>query len=89
MPVEEIIRQIMEQRKIIRDAQARQDELEDALIAAKDKEWDQISVKMASEKSGLSQPTIYRFINEGKLVNITHKGSLKYISNSELEKLDC
>ena len=89
MPVEEIIRQIREQRKIIRDAQARQDELEDALIAAKDKEWDQISVRKASEKSGLSQPTIYRLINEGRLVNVTHKGSLKYVSNSELEKLDC
>lgn len=88
MPVEEIIRQIEEQKEIITSAQKKQDELIKTLYKANDKEWDLISVKKAANKSGLSASTIYRFINSGKLKCI-HKGSLKYVSNSELEKLDC
>ena len=88
MPVEEIIKELAEQKKIIQSAQKRQEELQELLISAKDKDWDLISVSKAVEKSGLSATTIYRFINQGKLRCI-YKGSLKYISNSELEKLNC
>lgn len=88
MPVEEIIRQIEEQKIIITTAQKKQDELIKTLYNANEKEWDLMSVAKASEKSGLSQATIYRFINSGKLSCI-HKGSRKYVSSSELEKLDC
>lgn len=88
MPVEEIIKQIEEQKKIITTAQKKQDELMRTLYKANEKDWDLVSVTKASEKSGLSKATIYRFINSGKLRCI-HKGSKKYVSNSELEKLDC
>lgn len=87
MSVEEIIKELAEQKKIILTAQKRQDELENALISAKEKDWDLISVKKASEKSGLSITTIYRLINSGKL-KCVHKGSLKYVSSKELELLD-
>ncbi len=88
MPVEEIIKELSEQKKIIAEAQKKQDQLVSSLISANDKEWDLISVNKAAQKSGLSVTTIYRFINTGKL-KCVHKGSLKYVSNSELEKLDC
>lgn len=87
MPVEEIIREIDEQKKIISDAQKKQDELLKSLISAKDEDWDLVTVQKAAEKSGLSVPTIYRFINSGKL-RCTHKGSRKYVSSRELESLD-
>ena len=88
MPIEEIIKELAEQKKIIYSAQKRQEELETALISASEKEWDMVSVSKAAEKSGLSVTTIYRFINRGKL-KCVHKGALKYVSSSELEKLDC
>lgn len=88
LTVEEIIGQLKELRRVIHEAQERQAALEEELVSAKDKDWDMISVKKASEKSGLSVATIYRFINSGKL-KVKHKGSIKYVSNSELEKLDC
>lgn len=88
MPVEEIIKELNEQKKIISSAQKRQSELEDLLISAKDEDWDLISVSKAAQKSGLSYTTIYRFIQSGKL-KCVHKGSLKYVSNKELEALDC
>lgn len=87
MPVEEIIKGINTQKKIISEAQKKQDELVKSLISAKDEDWDLVSVRKAAEKSGLSVPTIYRFINSGKL-KCTHKGSRKYVSSRELESLD-
>lgn len=87
MPVEEIIKQLVEVRNIITDAQKRQIELEDALIHANDKEWDSISVSKAVTKSGLSASTIYRFIQAGKIKCI-HKGSLMFVSSKELEEFD-
>ncbi|SEP83719.1 Helix-turn-helix domain-containing protein [Treponema bryantii] len=87
MPVEEIIKELSEQKRIISDAQKRQEELVQSLISANEKEWDLISVAKASQKSGLSVTTIYRFINSGKL-HCVHKGALKYISSKELENLD-
>lgn len=87
MPVEEIIKELDEQKRIILAAQKKQSELMDALISANDKEWDYISVSKAAAKSGLSASTIYRFIQSGKLKCI-HKGSLKYVSSNELERLD-
>lgn len=88
MPIEEIIRELDEQKQIIVSAQKRQNELESMLIFAKDEEWDLISVSKAAQKSGLSHSTIYRFIQSGKL-KCVHKGSLKYVSSKELEALDC
>lgn len=88
MPIEEIIRELDEQKQIIVSAQKRQNELENMLISAKDEEWDLISVSKAAQKSGLSYSTIYRFIQSGKL-KCVHKGSLKYVSSKELEALDC
>lgn len=88
MPVEEIIRQFEEQKRIIADAQKKQDELVQTLCNAGENEWDWISVSRAAEKSGLSVATVYRLINSGKLECI-HKGARKYVRNSELEQLDC
>lgn len=88
MPIEEIIKQIEKQKEIIFSAQKKQYELIKTLCSANDKDWDFISVSKASQKSGLSASTIYRFINSGKL-KCVHKGSLKYVSSSELENLDC
>lgn len=88
MPVEEIIKELDEQGKLIDSALKKRDELIDQLVKAKDEDWDLISVSKAAQKSGLSYSTIYRFINTGKL-KCVHKGSLKYVSSKELEALDC
>lgn len=87
MPVEEIIKEYNEQKKIIADAQKKQEQLVDALISANDKEWDLITVWKAAQKADLSPSTIYRFIQQGKIKSY-YKGSLMYVSNSELEKLN-
>lgn len=87
MPVEEIIKELNEQKKIIISAQKKQEELLNALVSAKDTDWDLMTVQKAAEKSGLSVPTIYRFIDSGKL-NCVHKGSRKYVSSRELESID-
>ena len=60
---EEIIKEIAQQAKVIESAQQKQNELLATLISANDKDWDMVSVSKASEKSGLSVSTIYRFIN--------------------------
>ena len=88
MPVEEIIKELEEQKRVINSALKKQNELMEAVISANDREWDWVSVQKAAEKSGLSVTTIYRFINTGRLKCI-YKGSLRYVSNSELEKLNC
>lgn len=88
MPVEEIIRKIEEQGRIIAAAQKIQDELLSELKNANGKSWDLVRISDASKKSGLSVATIYRFINNGKL-KCVHKGALKYVSCTELEQLDC
>lgn len=88
MPVEEIIKELDEQSRLIESAQKKQKELMNQLISANDKDWDLMSVPKASQKSGLSISTIYRLINSGKL-KCVHKMSVKYISSKELESLDC
>lgn len=88
MPVDEIIRKIEEQNLIISNAQKIQHELFEELKNANSQSWDLVRISEASKKSGLSVTTIYRLINSGKL-KCVHKGSLKYISSSELEGLDC
>lgn len=88
MPVEEIIRKIEEQNLIISNAQKVQHELFEELKNANSQSWDLIRIAEAAKKSGLSVTTIYRLINSKKL-RCVHKGSLKYVSNSELESLDC
>lgn len=88
MPVEEIIKELDEQTKLIESAQKRQKELMNQLISANDKDWDLVSVPKASQKSGLSISTIYRLINSGK-IKCFHKMSVKYISCKELEELNC
>lgn len=88
MPVEEIIRKIEEQTLIISNAQKVQHALLEELKNANSKSWDLVRISEAAKKSGLSATTIYRLINSGKL-RCFHKGSLKYISSSELERLDC
>lgn len=88
MPVEEIIKKIEEQTIIISNAQKVQHELLEELKNANSKSWDLMRISEAAKKSGLSVTTIYRLINSGKL-KCVHKGSLKYISSSELERLDC
>lgn len=88
MPVDEIIRKIEEQNTVISNAQKIQQKLFEELKNANNKNWDLIRISEASKKSGLSVTTIYRLINSGKL-KCVHKGSLKYVSNTELENLDC
>jgi IS30 family transposase len=88
MSVEEIVSEILEVKNEVLTAIEKQDRLLKALISAKERDWDLVSVCKASEKSGLSVTTIYRLINSGKL-RCFHKGALKYVSSTELEKLDC
>lgn len=88
MPVEEIIREILEIKNDVLDALEKQDRLLKILVSAKERDWDLMSVCKASKKSGLSVTTIYRLINTGKL-RCFYKGALKYVSSAELEKLDC
>lgn len=85
--VEELVKEYKKARAAAVEAQTRQDEILNKIIAAKDKAWDLISIQKAAFKSGLSVPTIYRFINMGKLHTV-HKGGRALISESELLAMD-
>lgn len=87
MPVEEIIKELGEQGRIIDEALKKREELIGQLVEAKDESWDLMSVQKASEKSGLSAAMIYRLINSGK-ISCVHKGARKYVSSRQLESLD-
>lgn len=88
MPVEEMIKEYNLQGQIKEQAEKKQREIFEKIIAAKDKEWDSISVQQAALKSGISAPTIYRWVQNGKLKNVEHKGSLVRVSEKELRELD-
>lgn len=60
MPVEEMIKEYNLQGQIKEQAEKKQREIFEKIIAAKDKDWDSISVQQAALKSGISAPTIYR-----------------------------
>lgn len=85
--VEELVKEYKKARAAAEEAQTRQDEILNKIISAKDKAWDLISIQKAAFKSGLSVPTIYRFINMGKLHTV-HKGGRALISESELLAMD-
>ena len=88
MPVEELVKLYETERRNIAEAQRRQDDILRQIIAAKDKDWDMITIQKAAIKSGLSVPTLYRWINIGKLQKVEHKGSRVMVSESELKALD-
>lgn len=85
--VETLIKEYKKESLAIKEAQERQGAILDKIISAKDKAWDLISIQKAAFKSGLSVPTIYRFINMGKLHTV-HKGGRALISESELLAMD-
>lgn len=86
--VEELLAEYKKQREAAREAMRRQDEILAQIVAANDKEWDMITVQKASLKSGLSVPTIYRYVNAGRLKKVEHKGSRIYVSDTELRAMD-
>lgn len=88
MPVEELWAEYNKQRAAALEAMKKQDEILAQIAAAKDKEWDMITVQKAALKSGLSVPTIYRYLKTGRLTKVSHKGTRIYISDAELQALD-
>ena len=88
IPVEVLIDELHKVRREIKESEQRRDELEEAIIKANSKQWDMITVQFAATKSGLSVPTIYRFINNGKLKKVEYKGGRKYVSESEIMTLN-
>lgn len=88
MPVEELVKKYNEEKRVIAEAQKRQDEIIKQILAAKDSEWDMITIQKAAVKSGISIPTIYKWVQNGKLKKIEHKGSRILVSESELKSLD-
>ncbi|MBR3543693.1 MAG: helix-turn-helix domain-containing protein [Treponema sp.] len=88
MPVEELWAEYNKQRAAELAAIKKQDEILAQIAAAKDKEWDMITVQKAAMKSGLSVPTIYRYLKAGRLTKVSHKGTRIYVSDAELQALD-
>lgn len=87
MPVEEIIKEIKRQDKIIDDAQATKKELYQQLDRAGDEEYDWISVQRAARILDVSVGTIYNKINTGKL-QIRHIESAVRVKRSEVMAID-
>ena len=88
MTVEELLKQYKHEQHTINLAQKRQDEIIEQILNAKDRQWDMITVRKAAMKSGLSIPTIYRFINTNKLKIVQHKGTSIMVSEKELLDMD-
>jgi len=89
MPVEVIVAEIEKQRKIIAEADRRQEELLVQLskaIADEGNDW--ISPKTAAARIEKSLPFVYALINSGKLKKVKHISSGKYVSRSELDAIN-
>lgn len=88
MPVEKLLEMYEAERLIILKAQKRQDEIIQQIKDVNDEAFDWISVREAAILTRLSIPTIYRFIDNGKIKRVKHIGSKKYVSRNELCAID-
>lgn len=87
MPVEDIIKEIQKQDKIIDDAQKVKRGLYEKLESAGSEDYDWISVQVAARLINVSVYTIYTKINNGKL-KTKHIGSSIRVRKSEVLAID-
>lgn len=87
MPVEEILKEIKKQDKIIDDAQMVKRGLYEKLENAGSEEYDWISVQAAARLLGVSVCTVYNKINSGKL-KTRHIESSVRVRKSEVMEID-
>ena len=83
MPVEEIIKELRRQDKVINDALANKQLLYEQLAKAGTEDYDWITVLTASEILGVSVGTIYNKINAGELNTKRIKTSVR-VSKKEI-----
>lgn len=88
MPVEELLEEYKKERELASAAMKRQDEILAQIVAAKDADWDMVSVKKAAQKAGVSVGLIYQFVTNGKLVNVQRKNTKLFVSMAELKALN-
>ena len=87
MPVEEIIRELKKQDKIIDEAQKTKRELYQKLESCGAEEYDWITVQAAAKLIDVSVYTIYNKINCGAL-KTKHIGSSIRVSKKEILEID-
>lgn len=87
MPVEEIIKELKKQDRIIDEAQKTKKELYAKLETAGQEEYGWISVKAAAKLIDVSVCTIYNKINCGAL-KTKHIGSSIRVSKKEILEID-
>ena len=85
-PIEEIIKEIRKQERIINEAQKSKEQLYEQLLNNDDNCFDSISVKQASRLLDVSQGLIYKKINSGEL-KARKIGSTIRVSKKEVLKL--
>ena len=87
MPVEEIIKELRRQDKVINDALITKQSLYEQLVKAGTEDFDWITVQTASKILGVSVGTIYNKINTGEL-NTKHINSSVRVSKKEILAID-
>lgn len=87
MPVEEIIKELKRQDKIIGDALNTKRELYEQLEKAGTEEYDWISVQAAALILGVSVGTVYNKINAGKLQTRRIESSVR-VRKSQIMQID-
>ena len=83
MPVEEIIKELQRQDKVITDALVNKQSLYEQLAKAGTEDFDWITVQTASKILGVSVGTIYNKINAGELNTKRIKTSVR-VSKKEI-----
>lgn len=87
MPVEEIIKELKKQDRIIDEAQKTKKELYQKLESAGKEDYDWISVQAAAKLIDVSVYTIYNKINSGTL-KTKHINSAIRVSKKEILQID-
>ena len=87
MPVEEIIKELKKQDRIIDEAQKTKKELYQKLESAGKEDYDWISVQAAAKLIDVSVYTIYNKINRGAL-KTKHINSAIRVSKKEILQID-
>ena len=87
MPVEEIIKELSRQDKVIADALSIKQSLYEQLAKAGTEDFDWITVQTASKILGVSVGTIYNKINAGELNTKRIKSSVR-VSKKEIMAID-
>lgn len=87
MPVEEIIKELKRQDKIIGDALNIKRELYERLEKAGTEDYDWISVQAAAQILGVSVGTVYNKINNGKLQTRRIESSVR-VRKSQIMQID-